>query len=230
MKYCLPLLSLVVFLCSCNHEAPNPIEDADKEISSMVAQTEVVETFTELPDQIDYDTHIITYEYLEGSEDSSRNCSLKTKDGIRVSREGSCYYQLPFDNEYVTDHLLEMGEEQAIYESFDPLMCEAGGNSAYDRYVFDKDSKGRVEKVRHYMAWYEGVTEDGEDITYDIPDYFLGHTVEIKYTESSRTMYTYYEDGELISIMTNIYDEKERLSIQIWNMIGDKTFKAFYYY
>lgn len=230
MKFCLSIISIVILSYSCEHEAPNPTKSEQPQISSLVARTEVPESFEELPDQIDYDTHILIYEYHENSEDSTRNCSVKTKDGTTVSRDGSCYYGVPFDNEYVSDGLLKVGEEQAIYETFDPLMCEVGGNSAYDRYVFDKDSKGRVERVRHYMAWYQDVTEDGEDITNDIPDYFLGHLVEITYTENSRVIHTYTEEEELLSVMTNIYDDEERLSVQIWNMTGDRTYKAFYYY
>ena len=183
------------------------------------------------PDTSTFDTKIEIFDHSDKTP--FHECNIYKKDGYTVQKVGNQWRSAPFEIWDIPNNIIEMGEKRDSYETFDSLMCEVGGNSAYDRYVFKRDQEGRVVQVKHYMAWFEmyDEDEDGNEIYYRdyTPDWFLGYRLDIIYNELQTEYRLFYEGKEWDETITNTYDNKGRLAKQE-RLSDDNRYVAFYYY
>ena len=183
-------------------------------------------TTTIKPDSMFYDYRIEIFDntiYCQNKHLSNKYM----KDGKTYQNVGKFYHSVPFEMDEGSNYLIGLGQETDYYEILDSTMCEVGGNSAYDKYEFEKSGEA-ISKITHYKAWYEGYTDDGEPITYDTPNWFIGEIIEVSYVGNSRTLSTYDSENKLIDILTNTYNQNGDLVYQEWIRPEDKTFHSFY--
>ena len=217
--------TILLFSCGLQEQS----ENQDSQITEQLDETESIDQYDDLHNDrpTNFDKQILVYEMTKNGEDSILNCETLFLNDKRVYKDGSCYYHSPFQSDYISENVFEQGKHERYIETFDPLMCEVGGNSAYDKYEFEKSGEA-ISKITHYKAWYEGYTDDGEPITYDTPNWFIGEIIEVSYVGNSRTLSTYDSENKLIDILTNTYNQNGDLVYQEWIRPEDKTFHSFY--
>jgi hypothetical protein len=176
-----------------------------------------------------FDFQVFIYEMTADKKDSILNCEQFYLNNLSIWKSGSCWYSAPFQSEYISEHSLEKGKTETSFETFDPLVCEAGGHSAYNRYKFEKKN-GQITMVTHYKAWYEKYDEEGEMINVTEPTWFIGETIKITYEDNRRTLKAYNEDNELLETLINEYNEAGQLIFQEWAYTNEKTFRFYYTY
>lgn len=176
----------------------------------------------------DFDTKIEVFRCGTERVDSVLHCSVLKKNGNIIKEQGKCYLRFPIWPESVSPYLLELGQKQDTYETFDSLMCEVGGNSAYDKYIFSRDKSGNLTMIKHYIAWFERYEGDSLYLDYT-PDYTLQDQVEIEYEKGYQIFKCYYNGDELTETLINYYDHQGRISHQsFWN--NDECLKVHFTY
>jgi hypothetical protein len=184
-------------------------------------------TKTSIPDTATYDLRI---ELFDNSDYTIQHLSnLYKKNEIVVLNVGQWHSSVPFENQYVSDYLLNQQFENDVYETFDSLTCEVGGNSAYDKYIFKRDKRGRIIQVDHYMAWFDRFAIGGENYLDYSPDWFLGNIIKLLYRPNVRIIENYWEGDSLTEKITDFYDNKGRMVMQNLE-VGKKKYSAHYYY
>lgn len=215
-------------------------ENSDPDVSSVVSITDPNDPeyipfeddiYDDDVEQIP-DTEVNYYGYSSDWKDSTFECTKFYNGDALLKSEEHCHEYIPKEDDYARFDILSIGDTVDTYETFDSLMCEVGGNSAYDKFIFKKDAKGRVVEVEHYMAWFETYTvdENGEEV-FELdytPDYFLGHLTIINHEENWIQLKSIAEDGDIMYDVKNHF-KNDRLIRQEGNVYGDNR-KAFYTY
>lgn len=186
-------------------------------------ETEVIENHSEIvqevmdphemlnPEPEEFDLHLIKVRFKENG-DTTVEGQIKELNGERIWTDGH-YSHMPMYDEFCSPWLIDT-LKHGVYETFDSLMCEVGGNSAYDKYVMEQTGKNSY-KIIHYMAWFEKYEDGSDDPVSDYtPDYFVGHTITAELTPDYFKVHTVWEDGELYSDFVEKYDEQGNLTFQ----------------
>jgi hypothetical protein len=104
-----------------------------------------------------------------------------------VAKSGTYYRRIPTRSEFIPDRVIRKARKTGTYESFDSLICEIGGHSAWNRYEVEYDSVGRPTAARHFKAFRLPEVPGGPATE---PDYFLSETASFEYDGSVVTQRT----------------------------------------
>jgi hypothetical protein len=222
--FCFTLIAL--FLC-----CTPPERTSEGYISTVPIDFD--EHSTGIQDTFSYDTRVEIFELHRDSV--SHLADYYLLDDKIQSKSGRWYHSVPFEYHGLSNYLIHHPEEAELYVSFDSMMCEVGGNSAYDSIIYHKDNQGRIIQVDHHMAWFESFDEETGEGIYDYtPDWFLGNVTKVEYEKDTviRVENYYVEkDGsmDLEHEVVTFYDDFGRIVFQVWNQYA-KTYNAYFYY
>lgn len=223
------LLFLVgVALISCTdhgskQKEPLITDSLDSESSIIHLKTEE----TSAPDE--FELKAVTYKTDTSGRDSTLMCTQYNFEDYSKSKEGKCYFHLPFEIDAMPTSFLERLKSEKSIETFDPLMCEVGGQSAYNKYIYKKTGSHSSE-ILHYKAWNEDYDEAGEPITNEVPEYFLGERLKIIDTDSYLKIEAFDDENNPLDYIENFYNEKGQCIRQIWKTYGSEVYLAHYSY
>lgn len=179
-------------------------------------------------DNIKTDKYAAIYKFDSAYTDSSLVCERWFLADTLVKETGKFYYRIPFESEFVDGWIIESAKGKTIYETFDSLICEVGGHSAWNKYVFNYDDKKRPQSVRHYKAWWnEGL---GESPRPPKPGYFLGETIYFYYNNGELIQVANKKSGRRIEKITKRFDNKSRLEFEEWDAWDSYRFRIYYKY
>jgi len=147
-----------------------------------------------------------------------------------IAKQGErFYYGLPFESEFVWPSIIDAARGETELETFDSLICEVGGTSAWNKYIFEYDQLNRVKQIKHMKAWwYEGLGEYGERP--DKPAYFLGETINFEYQANQSLQRTYDENNTIIEHFEKRYDREGLLIFEHCETWSEYRYKAYYNY
>lgn len=215
---------LGLFACKDQAEVSNfNLEMTNSSEVSSVTDTISPDIF---PDNCELMTTI--YEMDTSMQDSSLHCTEYLFIDQSKSKEGKCHYRLPFEIEALSADFFELLKQEKSLETFDPTICEVGGHSAYNKYQLTENGIGNYT-VLHYKAWYEDYTEEGEPITHEQPEYFLGEQIKIIEKNQYLKLTAQNEEGQVIESIENFYNENGILIRQKWFSLGSTFVSHFVY-
>lgn len=172
---------------------------------------------------------ITSYKSDSARKDSTLLCNEYLFLDQSKTKEGKCYLRFPFELDAMSLEFYEQLKIDKNAESFDPLICEVGGHSAYNKYRYKEISKNEHEVI-HYKAWYEDYDSEGNPITYETPSYFIGEKIKIFQTDTYVKFQSYDEDGNLLESLEYFYNDIGFLSRQVWSTYGNEVYLAHYVY
>jgi len=221
MKTKIQILALLILtLFSCRKEI-------DKSQSPLSISKETKEiTLTENTEN-DFDKILRIYKYTSNYSDSTLVTELKYKNNEIVNDKEPFYHTLPFQSEFVRNETIKNAKGQKTYERFDSLMCEVGGTSAWNKYVFKYNQNKEPVEIKHYKAWWN----EGIDFKRpEKPKYFLGEKLKYKYLDNVIEQFAYDINGKIIEKITKEFDINGRLVFENWDAWDSYRFKVFYEY
>lgn len=186
---------------------------------------------SELNDYLEYSKLITIYKYDIHYKDSILICKLWYSGDSVIKKEGEFYYRIPMQSHIISNFDLEKAKGKSTYETFDSLICETGGHSAWNKYLFTYNEQDNVLKIQHYKAWYRSSDEEGNYIVNQVPQYFLGEESFFTYTGNTVTQKTYdAQDKKPIETIVKKYDNQSRLVLEAKDSWDTYRFKLFYTY
>ena len=197
---------------------------ANLNISSVIDTTTETSPFPE-----DYQLLTTTYKTDTSRKDSLLMCTEYLFIDQTRNKEGQCYYRLPFQLEAMSTDFLERLKDEKSFETFDSMMCEVGGQSAYNKFKHT-NLGGDLSEIIHYKAWYEDYDDEGNDITHDTPDYFIGERIKVTQTDAYLKMEAFDEENVTLECIENFYTEDGLLIRQVWRTYGTEVYIAHYVY
>ncbi len=121
-------------------------------------------------------------------------------------------YRLPLNESLsdiiVKDRIVDSAiNYRSVYETFNPKVCQTGGQSAWNKYIFKYDDRGRPINVKHYKAFFNDNEESQKDYMDSAnPKYSLSEISNLQYdsncvTQTSKALS--YKCAESIKIVTD---------------------------
>lgn len=111
-----------------------------------------------------------------------------------------------FSQSFLSEEIIKAAKGRTVHETFEPRVCEVGGHSAWNKYVFTYDRKKRPVVVKHYKAWLEEYDKKGNVHINKKPHYFLDQSVYLQYVNNKVIQITKDKSGKII--------EKETLPVE----------------
>lgn len=94
------------------------------------------------------------FKYDSSFHDSTRIARIYFRnDSVPACIAGAYYYAIPFLSEMEYDMIVAKANGHPKYETYDENVCEAGGRSAWNRYLIAYNKYGQVDSIRHYKAF-----------------------------------------------------------------------------
>ena len=180
------------------------------------------------PEKIILKTYISIFKYDSTYEDSSLVYKKWFSGDSIVKTFGNFYYNLPIQSEFVDNRIIKYAKGQTLYETFDSMICEVGGHSAWNKYIFTYDEKKRPILVSHYKAWYESVDEKGNFYTNKTPKYFLGEQINFLYSDNKIIQIAKNDSGKILEKITKQFDTTYRLIFEEWDAWDEYRYRIYY--
>lgn len=171
---------------------------------------------------------IEVYKFDSTYKDSNQVDELWYLNDSLVKQRGNFYYPLPFESDFFTNDVIHEAAGKAIYETFDSLVCEVGGKSAWNKYFIKYNKNQQPTEVKHFKAWWNEGLGEGERPAK--PKYFLSETIQFKYLNKTVIQKAYDESGQLIETIQRNYDDNRRLLFESWDAWNTYRYKTYYYY
>jgi len=186
-----------------------------------------IETKNQYPN-IDFEKHVKVFKYDSTYTDSTLITELWIKNDSIINSSKRFNYNLPFESSFVRRSIIENLNGQKEVVTFDSLICEVGGASAWNKYFIEYDNNNKPIKVKHFKAWwYEGL---GDLPQPEEPEYFLGEIVYYHYGNNWIEQKAYDAENKLIEIIKKKFDNSGRLTFEHWDAWNYYRYKAFYDY
>ncbi len=177
-----------------------------------------------------YDKYAAVYQFSSTHNDSILVCEQWFLNDSLVKKTGKFYSSFPLQSEYVDDETVKSANGRITYETFDPLMCEVGGSSAWNKYVFIYDDKKQPLLVEHFKAYFENYDANGNVFTNKTPDYHLGEVATFVYNANGVIQTLKNAEGKLIEQITKRGDNKGRLVFEERDDADGKRTRVYYQY
>lgn len=161
-----------------------------------------------------FDKYVTIYEFDNTYTDSSLVSEQWFLGDSILKKTGESFYRLPLESAFLDEWSIKSAKGQTCYETFDSLICQAGGASAWNKYLFIYDNEKRPLFIKHYKAWYHGFDEDYSDPEPEKPKYFLSETIKFQYNNSEVIQITKNDSGKVIEKITKRVDNKSRLEFE----------------
>ena len=182
----------------------------------------------EKADFMDFDKHLRVYKYDSSYVDSTLVRELWYKKDSIIKGGERFYYTLPFESGFIRSGTVKNAKGKREYVTFDSLMCETGGTSAWNKYRFEYDNQNRPLTAQHHKAWWnEGL---GDSPRPKKPEYFLGEKLKYEYGRNWSKQFAYDDKNELIEMIEKRFDNQNRLVYEHWDSWNSYRFKVFYEY
>ncbi len=217
---------VIIGLCSCNEPSEEFKQNFETEQNLEISTPADSIGPDIFPENCELMTTI--YKIDSSMQDSTLICTEYLFIDQSKSKVGKCYYRLPFEIDAISVDLLERLKKEQSVETFDPTICEVGGHSAYNKYQFTDKDNGHYE-VHHYKAWYEDYTAEGEPVTHEHPEYFLGEKISITENNHFLKLCALNAEGDVIESIENFYNENGILIRQKWFNYGTTLVSHFVY-
>ncbi len=215
------LLFIILTFVSCQ------TKENKKEISNPTTPSEQ-KVATEKADFIDFDKHLRVYKYDSTYIDSTLVRELWYKKDSIIKGGEKFYYTLPFESSFIRNGTIKNANGKRELVSFDSLMCETGGTSAWNKYYFEYDNQKRPTNVLHFKAWWnEGL---GDLPRPKKPEYFFGEKLNYEYGNNWSKQFAYDEKEELMEMIEKRFDNQKRLVYEHLDSWNKYRFKVFYKY
>lgn len=156
---------------------------------------------------------VYRYDSLHGKLDSTRTAQLWYADDTTVAENSGRFYEwIPFtcsaDN---VESIVSTNKGYATYETCDPLTCEAGLRSGYNKYVIHYNASRWADTVLHLTDEYS----DGKGGVNLHPTYnSLSERYVFTYATNKETIETYNDRQELIERLIRHFDAQGRLVVE----------------
>ncbi len=183
-----------------------------------------------IPDTLAVDKSILIYSYDSTYTDSTLVCRQWFLKDSLLKKEGQFYDTLPVTSEFIDHYIISEAKGKATYETFDSLICETGGHSAWNKYVFTYDGAKKPALIKHYKAWYENYDDDEHPTTNSKPYYELAEQIYFTYSAHKKEQVTKDETGKLIEKITSVTDPQSRLAFEEGYYRDDDRFRIYYWY
>lgn len=166
---------------------------------------------------------VAVYKYDSTFSDSSEFVRIWFRnDSTPMFITGSFYHCFPFQSGI--EEIVTEAKGKKKYETFNPDACEAGGTSAWNRYLISYNKYGLPDSIRHYKA-FRG-NESGEEPmkypTYKEPSVYV-YTWS-KYEDTQKVYGQWDGVRHLSETFIRRFDNKGRLIFNEW------TWSRFYFY
>jgi len=230
IKSYLLVLTTIIGIFGCENNNTNISEGfSESEIESIVPEKVVAVEPKKVESLIpDHDKHVLIYSYNKSFSDSSLDCEIWYLNDSLVLKQGKFYYGPPIYSEYMATRFMENVNGKELYESFDSLVCETGGRSAWNKYKFKYNSTGKPIEIKHYKAWWsEGL---GDKPRPDKPNYFFSETIKYEYHKNSVTERIYDDEMKLFKTIMKVNNEDSSLKMEMWDAWDMYRFKIYYNY
>src|SRR5665647_904731 len=117
--------------------------------------------FSPIPDTLIFDKYVAIYEFDSTYRDSSLFCEQWFLNDSLIKQTHDFYYKLLIKSEFVDEEIIASANGKASYETYFPLLCETGGHSAWNKYIFKYGKNKRPQTVDHYKAFRESYDKQG---------------------------------------------------------------------
>ncbi|MBL3657887.1 hypothetical protein [Fulvivirga sediminis] len=174
------------------------------------------------------DQRVTIYKYNPEEKDSTLIATRIYIGDSLISESGKFYWSLPIKSEFIDETIIDAAREQNPYESFDSLLCETGGASAWNKYEISFDEKKRPKMAYHYKAYYEKYDDEGNAYYAESPDYTLGEKIIFIYTKHGYVEKAYAND-QLIEKIEKYYGTNGKLIKERWKAYDEYNYLIIYH-
>ena len=181
-------------------------------------------------DTLPLTNYIRIFEYNNTYSDSLLICEQWFSGTVLVKKIGEFANRIPIQSDFVSDYIISCANGKMVYETFDSLMCELGGYSAWNKYVFKYDSIKRPTNVKHFKAWYESVDKQGNFYTNKKPKYFMGEEISFGYNKLEVIQIAKNNSGKIIEKIIKRTDNQSRLTFQQWDAGNEYRYRLYNYF
>ncbi|KOY87736.1 hypothetical protein AD998_17805 [bacterium 336/3] len=174
--------------------------------------------------------YVVIYQYDVTFKDSTQVCELWFYKNEPPQKKGTFYYKIPVQSDFIDEYILKASKGKKTYETFDSTICEVGGRSAWNKYIFKYDNLKRPVSVKHFKAYWEGYDKNGNPITYTKPQYFHSETIYFEYQGNKTTQITKDVSGKELEKTERVVNKESKPLLETWTAWDTHRYKLFYQY
>lgn len=167
-------------------------------------------------------------------KDSTLLCQKILQNDSIIYQKGDFNMNLPFQSDCIDNYTIELAKGKKVLETFDSLICELGGKTAWNKYYlrYDNNSNNKQKRpvqIVHYSANLEYYDKFGEPQNYKFPRYFFRETMFFEYSPNLITQITKNSNGQIIEKIVKKFDNFSRLIYEEL-FYFDQRYKVYYQY
>ncbi|UII28354.1 hypothetical protein LVD15_07965 [Fulvivirga maritima] len=197
-------------------------------LAHIILLVSVAITFISNQPQAHEDKRVTIYKYNKQENDSTIIATRIYMGDSLISETGQFYWSLPIRSDFIDESIIAAALRQNPYESFDSLVCEVGGVSAWNKYDITFDKQNRPVAAYHYKAYYEKYDEQGEAYYAESPDYALGEKIIFSYFKNGYKQQAYAND-KLIETIEKDYNKNGELVKERWKAYDEYNYLIVYH-
>jgi len=176
------------------------------------------------------ETYIKVYQYNATFQDSTLVFEKWEYKNQPALKKGHFPYGMPVESEFVNLEMLSFKAPKKVYETFNPMVCEVGGQSAWNKYTVQYNTQKRPVLVKHWKAYQDDYDKEGNAITHKKPRYFLAEETKLVYEGGKTTQITCDASGKELERIIKQINKESKPVLEVWTAWDELRFKIFYTY